>query len=167
MSSKPWRRPLTMSNQMSETRAQFSGQPELISRVLPDNDPQPPSLRDHFIDGVTKVSFWLAETIGIVKRVALQRWIQGGYLGSAEPPFYHFARMRRRPRVRARAQSKMFWTAEPQPPPFIILDPPLHWMYGRVRTTWINVCMCIVLAKHRWCLSLIRSWCRRPRSIEG
>jgi hypothetical protein len=54
MSSKPWRRPLTMSNQMSETRAQFSGQPELISRVLPDNDPQPPSLRDHFIDGVTK-----------------------------------------------------------------------------------------------------------------
>ena len=37
----------------------------------------------------------------------------GGSLGSAEPLFCRSARMRRRPRARARVQSKTFWTAEP------------------------------------------------------
>ena len=39
------------------------------------------------------------------------------------PPFCRFACMSRRPRARARAQSKTFWTADP----FKILDPPLPW----------------------------------------
>ena len=33
--------------------------------------------------------------------------------GGSEPPFCRFARMHCRPRVRTRAQSKTFWTAEP------------------------------------------------------
>ena len=56
LEAKPSRPPLTMGNQKSEMRAQYGSQRDMISRVLPSNDPQPPTLADHFSEGPTKVS---------------------------------------------------------------------------------------------------------------
>ena len=56
LNEKPWRRPLTMGHQQSEMTAQYTGEPEAISRVVPHSgNPQPPTLADHFVDGPTKV----------------------------------------------------------------------------------------------------------------
>lgn len=56
LSEKPWRRPLTMGHQRSEMTAQYTGEPEAISRVIPHSgNPQLPTLADHFSDGPTKV----------------------------------------------------------------------------------------------------------------
>jgi len=55
LNEKPWRRPLTMGYQCSEMKAQYMGQPEAISSVIPHSgNPQPPTLADHFSDGPTK-----------------------------------------------------------------------------------------------------------------
>ena len=56
LNEKPWRRPLTMGHQRSEMTAQYTGEPEAISRVIPHSgNPQLPTLADHFSDGPTKV----------------------------------------------------------------------------------------------------------------
>ena len=56
LNEKPWRRPLTMGHQQSEMTAQYTGEPETISRVIPHSgNPQPPTLADHFVNGPTKV----------------------------------------------------------------------------------------------------------------
>ena len=56
LNEKPWRRPLTMGHQQSEMTAQYTGEPEAISRVIPHSgNPQPPTLADHFVEGPTKV----------------------------------------------------------------------------------------------------------------
>lgn len=56
LSEKPWRRPLTMGHQQTEMTAQYTGELEAISRVIPHSgNPQLPTLADHFSDGPTKV----------------------------------------------------------------------------------------------------------------